>query len=1416
MRKAKAGQSIETVNQALQQSLKKLLNRPVWRWSGTQRCYGDYYRRGQHSPHWFSEYCQQELRYRQQPWYRRIKTWLWQFPQPIIRRRVLRFHAALLASPWQLTFNKIKHKFKLKLNQSNKLPPSRVKLIISLNQQSVKQGKSHILLLLVPRSIKTLWKKVINMRNPQQKPTSSPDPLSVAYQPKNPQLLRQARHHQLTNGFLDVISKESQLLAESPSDSSADEKIKAVMTQFNDLSGYDLALMLSDGELEPNIIEVNPVETGLDYRVVGPNNEIKTNTILWDKLPSDFPRDTKAILASKGKLLPHVLEIVSKAGHTPSSKPQTAQLTDSLQIAFRHEQAYFKRRLGVGSKKPAAQPIAQQPEQLASEALTPEVATSWHLQGGVLGRRFNKAYHFFSDPQKYRNKFIAYLRLCRFFHLDWQQFNRHEVVQAYQRWQQNHKILFFKIPWQTDIPLNDEGKKIHQTMSQLTNDFAAIKNLPLRYLNYYCSSLTQQELHTAYEAAEYLAGDFTKTQPLGWPKKRVKKLIQRYKTLWLTPCVRVFNLLILRGNYYDKLVYSQEELLKHMDRGLADREGRLQKLREKWQQFSQILPDQPESPANDDTKQIELARRLQIFENVLKRAKQKRDHVRQIPSEVWCLLQGEKLPVKHEFFYNDLSIFDLDNFDKKFTQWKEYKSIGLIRTYGFILGFLEWEFAFHAPVASMQRLAKVPAVSIAELNKQWKAKLKETHQAVHPDRVWGRIKAEHRAWCAAKGFPKGMPFAEVIEADADALKAAYEIDSLDAVLLPNWQSYLSRRQNNHGCYYYFLTQAPDGELLGKIKAGIAIAIQLHTAHGNIIWHHRDERKQYQRQCVQQMPLAEEGYDLYLSSCADDGTGEVEKRDVEKIKEDGKTFFVQHIKKVGEPCWVIHYRDPRGFYQQSDIEDAAQRQLLNKLLVLNNKKKFLNYSCSASSLKPEQYQALSRIANDYTTAYGICQRLSQRYVGAGKNGLVTAAADVMTLNSVAEFYQSGTHNREGLYGYWDEAKRQMVMTLNGVNLRSDEAELYLPSEAPSMLYKFLPGKAALADGGRLVEISIMGLAQLIRHVKWSEVGSINACFQYWQLTLKEPLMARPTHFLAHGTQPPLQDIHCESEKDSQNQVFWQGYRSGKQARQTWYSTLMQGIDNRVSNLKYFLRYFTIRQYPLESYQQKISCCEILARNRQHKADEYERKIKDETGKQSWLIQYKHQVYRNIIENQRELAKVSLLLAKNYQALIKILQTEEQTNPSDEEKLSIELSITSMEKQLEKLQDKYLECKIEEEAYKRLEKEEKEIRREVEQKIQAEMAQKRMVNKRKNKSEKMFDTASKQATSTTILTQANSPTLFAENQKALTTKRTATEESKAVLEAHHSTSNHTAEVTKQPKVQPSKKQSEESSCYQSCII
>lgn len=84
------------------------------------------------------------------------------------------------------------------------------------------------------------------------------------------------------------------------------------------LRGYDLALM-SNKKLNKNIIEFQCEENGMRYRFIDLDNIEKNGFIQWDEdALANFPRKDEEILIStnKNKLLPILLDAISKANHT--------------------------------------------------------------------------------------------------------------------------------------------------------------------------------------------------------------------------------------------------------------------------------------------------------------------------------------------------------------------------------------------------------------------------------------------------------------------------------------------------------------------------------------------------------------------------------------------------------------------------------------------------------------------------------------------------------------------------------------------------------------------------------------------------------------------------------------------------------------------------------------------------------------------------------------------------------------------------------------------------------------------------------------------------------------------------------------------------------------------------------------------
>lgn len=96
------------------------------------------------------------------------------------------------------------------------------------------------------------------------------------------------------------------------------------------LGNYDLNPM-SDGDLAINIIEFLCTEKGFVYRVYE-FGQVNSDIIAWQDLPKNFPRDEKIILANKKSLLPTLLKITTKYGHTQMGPQEGLTVSKNSQI----------------------------------------------------------------------------------------------------------------------------------------------------------------------------------------------------------------------------------------------------------------------------------------------------------------------------------------------------------------------------------------------------------------------------------------------------------------------------------------------------------------------------------------------------------------------------------------------------------------------------------------------------------------------------------------------------------------------------------------------------------------------------------------------------------------------------------------------------------------------------------------------------------------------------------------------------------------------------------------------------------------------------------------------------------------------------------------------------------------------------
>jgi len=76
---------------------------------------------------------------------------------------------------------------------------------------------------------------------------------------------------------------------------------------------------LEDNQRKTDTLYISATESGLAYQVIGIGDnqvmELKNGIISWDELPNS-PHETKKIIEAQQELLPKILAITSKAGHT--------------------------------------------------------------------------------------------------------------------------------------------------------------------------------------------------------------------------------------------------------------------------------------------------------------------------------------------------------------------------------------------------------------------------------------------------------------------------------------------------------------------------------------------------------------------------------------------------------------------------------------------------------------------------------------------------------------------------------------------------------------------------------------------------------------------------------------------------------------------------------------------------------------------------------------------------------------------------------------------------------------------------------------------------------------------------------------------------------------------------------------------
>ncbi len=97
---------------------------------------------------------------------------------------------------------------------------------------------------------------------------------------------------------------------------------------------FNLAPISETTKPQPGNIHLAANQNGLHYEVIQ-KGKLETKIIPWDKLPTDFPRETAAILSKKDKLLSVILDQTSAANHTPpANAANSLKTTPSDYVRF--------------------------------------------------------------------------------------------------------------------------------------------------------------------------------------------------------------------------------------------------------------------------------------------------------------------------------------------------------------------------------------------------------------------------------------------------------------------------------------------------------------------------------------------------------------------------------------------------------------------------------------------------------------------------------------------------------------------------------------------------------------------------------------------------------------------------------------------------------------------------------------------------------------------------------------------------------------------------------------------------------------------------------------------------------------------------------------------------------------------------
>lgn len=84
---------------------------------------------------------------------------------------------------------------------------------------------------------------------------------------------------------------------------------------------YDLKLLFNDTKRTTNTLYIESTPDGLIYEVIGLDNKLKKGFIGWNQFGKYFPHNIDKIILEKAKLLPTILNLTAKKGHTQRYNP---------------------------------------------------------------------------------------------------------------------------------------------------------------------------------------------------------------------------------------------------------------------------------------------------------------------------------------------------------------------------------------------------------------------------------------------------------------------------------------------------------------------------------------------------------------------------------------------------------------------------------------------------------------------------------------------------------------------------------------------------------------------------------------------------------------------------------------------------------------------------------------------------------------------------------------------------------------------------------------------------------------------------------------------------------------------------------------------------------------------------------------